>query len=138
MLDTNVLVSALLFKAGRLSWLRQSWQQGTIKPLLAEATTRDLLRVLAYPKFRLTAVDIKALLAELLPWCETWTGPLEETPQRVRDPREQVFWDLAASAKAAVLVSGDADVLVLRDQRNPVLILDPATFREWLRQTTGR
>ena len=24
--DTNVLVSALLFPAGRLSWLREAWQ----------------------------------------------------------------------------------------------------------------
>ena len=27
-LDTNVLVSALLFEGGRLAWIRQSWQSG--------------------------------------------------------------------------------------------------------------
>ena len=27
-LDTNVLVSALLFENGRLAWIRHSWQNG--------------------------------------------------------------------------------------------------------------
>ena len=49
-LDTNVLVSALLFEAGRLAWLRHGWQSNCFTPVLAEPTTRELLRVLAYPK----------------------------------------------------------------------------------------
>jgi predicted nucleic acid-binding protein len=66
-LDTNVLVSALLFNQGRLSWLRPCWQQGQLKPVLAEPTARELLRVLAYPKFRLQAADRERLLEDLAP-----------------------------------------------------------------------
>ena len=48
-LNTNVLVSALVLEAGRLSWQRPACAGERIRPLLAEATTRELLRVLAYP-----------------------------------------------------------------------------------------
>ena len=65
-LDTNVLVSALLFNQGRLSWLRPCWHQGQLTPVLAEPTVRELLRVLAYPKFRLQAAERERLLEDLL------------------------------------------------------------------------
>ena len=61
-LDTNVLVSALLFEGGRLAWIRQSWQSGRIQPVLAEPTARELLRVLAYPKFQLTHAEMRTYL----------------------------------------------------------------------------
>lgn len=88
-LDTNVLVSALLFEGGRLAWIRQSWQSGRVKPVLAEPTARELLRVLAYPKFQLTPAEIEQLLAELLPWSETWrqgSAPSSGVTQEVLCP----------------------------------------------------
>jgi predicted nucleic acid-binding protein len=63
MLDTNVLVSALLFENGRLAWIRHSWQNGRITPVMSEPTTAELLRVLTYPKFRLSSEQIEALIA---------------------------------------------------------------------------
>ena len=68
-LHTNTLVSALIFR-GRLSWLREAWQSGQIRPLLCHATATELLRVLAYPKFRLNEDEINDLLADLLPATE--------------------------------------------------------------------
>jgi len=46
----------------------------------------------------------------------------------VRDPKDQIFVDLALSARVSALVSGDADLLVLRDQLNPMQVLTPAEF----------
>jgi len=132
--DTNVLVSALLFEGGRLAWIRQSWQSGRVKPVLAEPTARALLRVLAYPKFQLKPAEIEQFLAELLPWSETWRQPLEASEPRCRDRKDQVFLDLALSASVEVLVSGDADLLALQDQLMVPAILDPACFRVWLQQ----
>ena len=74
-LDTNVLLSALLFHAGSLSWLRHAWQSGTIRPLASRDTTAELLRVLSYPKFRLTDDEREDVLGDYLPWCETVTVP---------------------------------------------------------------
>ena len=88
------------------------------------------MRVLAYPKFRLNALDMEQLLADLLPWCETWTAPIVCAEQQVRDPKDQMFVDLALTAHVSALVSGDADLLALHDQLNPVQVLTPAAFHE--------
>jgi putative PIN family toxin of toxin-antitoxin system len=131
-LNTNVLVSALLFANGRLSWLRPCWQCGQITPVLAQPTARELLRVLADPKFRLEPDDRERLLEDLLPWCESWTGSIPASSHRVRDPHDQVFLDLAFAAATPVLVSGETDLLMLQGAINPLQILNPSDFQTWL------
>ena len=131
-LDTNVLVSALLFSHGRLSWLRPCWQSGQLVPVLAQPTALELLRVLAYPKFRLATQDRERLLADLLPWSESWSGPIHSHGPRVRDAHDQVFLDLALAAATPLLVSGDADLLALAGSLESLLILSPADFQSWL------
>ena len=69
-LDTNVVISALLFAGGGTARLRHAWQAGRLLPLLSTATAQELMRVLAYPKFKLTAADQQELLADYLPWAE--------------------------------------------------------------------
>ncbi|MCP9785725.1 putative toxin-antitoxin system toxin component, PIN family [Cyanobium sp. N5-Cardenillas] len=131
-LDTNVLVSALLFETGRLAWLRRTWQTAAITPVLTESSARELIRVLTYPKFRLERPDIDRLLADVLPWCEIHPGPIQAGQLQVRDPKDQVFLDLALAADVPVLVSGDGDLLALKNQLHPLLILTPAEFQIWL------
>jgi putative PIN family toxin of toxin-antitoxin system len=130
-LDTNVLVSALLFRSGRLSWLRQAWQTMALRPVMAKPTTEELLRVLAYPKFRLSAADVEALLEELLPWVEVFAAPIPSVVMRwtVRDPKDQIFLDLALGAGVDLLVTGDADLLVLSDQVEGLQICRPADLK---------
>jgi putative PIN family toxin of toxin-antitoxin system len=135
-LDTNVLVSALLFNQGRLCWLRSCWQQGQLTPVLAEPTARELLRVLAYPKFRLQAAERERLLEDLLPWCESWTAAIPSSAHRVRDLHDQVFLDLALAAATPVLVTGDADLLALPETVRSLQILTPADFHSWLSSET--
>ena len=132
MLDTNVLVSALLFESGRLSWLRHGWKQGQIITVLAQPTARELLHELAYPKFRLQSVDRDRLLEDLLPWCETWSAAIPSSRHCVRDPHDQVFLDLARAADTPVLVSGDADLLALNQYVIPLQSINPADFQSWL------
>ena len=130
-LDTNVLVSALLFRSGRLSWLRQAWQAMALRPVMAKPTTEELLRVLAYPKFRLTSAEVEALLEELLPWVEVFAAPIPSVVKRwtVRDPKDQIFLDLALASGADLLVTGDADLLVLSDQVEGLQICQPADLK---------
>ncbi len=131
-LDTNVLVSALLFENGSLAWLRRSWQTAAITPVLAESSARELIRVLTYPKFRLERPAIDRLLGDVLPWCETHSGPIKACQLQVRDPKDQLFLDLALAAGVPVLVSGDGDLLALKNELQPLLILTPAEFQIWL------
>ena len=135
--DTNVLVSALLFSGGRLSWLRPCWQSGQLVPVLAEPTARELLRVLTYPKFRLNSQDRERLLEDLLPWSESWRGTIPVSLHRVRDPHDQVFLDLALAADTPVLVSGDADLLALQGTVSRLLILSPGDFQAWMNRNPG-
>jgi putative PIN family toxin of toxin-antitoxin system len=113
-LDTNVVLSALVFGGGSTATVRQAWQSGRLKPLVSTTTAQELIRVLAYPKFRLSAGDQRELLADYLPDAEAMTLP--EPPPRVpdcRDPDDLPFLHLAAAGKADLLVTGDADLLSL-------------------------
>ena len=127
-LDTNVLLSALLFHAGSLSWLRHAWRTQTIRPLASRDTTEELIRVLSYPKFRLTADEREDLLGDYLPWCETVAVPKRTKVPRCRDPFDRAFLELALAAKADALLTGDKDLLALA-KTFAVPILAPAAFR---------
>ncbi len=135
-IDTNCVVSALLFSTGRLTWLRNAWQTSRIVPLIGETTAKELIRVLSYPKFALSEAEQETLLAEFLPYAEAVvTGPSTSAPQALRDPHDAVFFELARRAKADALVSGDKDILALRLQSRSVLILPPAEFHDWLEKS---
>ncbi len=134
-LDTNIVVSALLFSRGRLAWLREAWQQGRLVPLISRPIAEELLSVLTYPKFKLSPDDQHDLLADYLPWCETVQIP-EPLPARLarlaqcRDADDQKFLLLAAAAKADFLVSGDRDLLVLAtDFKPPILEAEALRLR---------
>lgn len=113
-LDTNVVLSALVFPNGRLAPLRVAWQQARCLPLVSRTTTRELLRVLAYPKFHLAEEDQRELLADYLPYCEIVRIPVKppKTPA-CRDPDDLPFLQLAVAGKAGVLVTGDRDLLAV-------------------------
>ncbi|KON79303.1 putative toxin-antitoxin system toxin component, PIN family [Azoarcus sp. PA01] len=132
-LDTNCVVSALLFSRGRLAWLRHAWQAGRFVPLVSRETVQELIRVLNYPKFKLEQADQEALLAEFLPYAETVSTSSPHTePPALRDPDDVMFAVLAIEATADVLVSGDEDIQAARAQLNPLLVLTPAEFSAWL------
>ena len=131
-LDTSVLVSALVFPAGAVSWMRGAWRLGRILPLASRATAAELIRVLAYPKFALTAGEQRDLIDDYLPFCESVIIP---TPPSVipecRDAFDRPFLELALAGGAEVLVTGDADLLALTE-RFAVPIRSPAVFAQLL------
>ena len=72
------------------------------------------MRVLAYPKFRLSAAEQDELLADYLPYAQTVRIP--NPPPVVpacRDVLDTPFIQLALTGKAKVLVSGDRDLLAI-------------------------
>ena len=113
-IDTNLVLSALVFAQGRLSPLRHAWQGTHCHPLVSSATAAELMRVLAYPKFKLTAAEQQELLADYLPYCTTVRMPAKppRTPA-CRDPFDVPFLQLAVAGKAKYLVTGDQDLLSL-------------------------
>ena len=75
-----------------------------------------IIRVLAYPKFKLTSTEQEDLLSDYLLFCESVTMPdaLPTTPE-CRDPVDVPFLVLALVGEADYLVTGDRDLLVLKD-----------------------
>ncbi len=130
-LDFNVLLSALLFPAGSVSWLRQAWLSTTLRPLASHDTAAELIRVVSYSRFRLTGDERENLLGDYLPWCETISVPNPTEVPECRDPFDRPFLELALAAKADTLVTGDKDLLVLAETFS-VPILAPAAFRKRL------
>jgi len=128
--DTNCIVSALLFEQGKLAWMRPFWQAGDHKPLASKATVQELIRVLTYPKFKLREPQIQALLADYLPFVESVELP-ENIPllPDCRDKNDQMFIELATIGRADVLISGDADLLVMADACG-FAIETPADFHQ--------
>ena len=115
-LDTNVVLSALVFGGGAAGRLRLGWQQGTFVPLASTATVQELVRVLAYPKFRLSPAEQQELLADYLPWVQTVRSPQPPPPvPDCRDPLDLPFMQLAVAGQADVLVSGDEVLLALAE-----------------------
>ena len=133
-LDTNTVLSALLFVNGRLVPLRTAWQSGEVTPLLCAQTVEELLRVLAYPKFKLTPEEREELLADYLPYGEV-VSPWKSKPKVpvCRDEKDQMFLDLAAVGAAHWLVTGDRDLLNLGGQMR-FQIIAPATAIELLQK----
>ena len=129
-LDTNTVVSATVFARGRLTWLRHLWQQEQIVPLVATTTAEEIVRVLAYPKFRLEPQEIRTLLEEYLPFTESVILP-SRWPRGLAhcsDRHDDVFLHLASHGHAAVLVTGDRSLLGLA-RSTPFPIENPTSFR---------
>jgi len=113
-IDTGLVLSALVLAQGRLAPLRHACRAHRIQPLLPRATTAALIRVLACPKFKLSANGQPELLADHLPCCETVRipEPPPATPD-CRDPFDVPFLQLALAGHAQALLTGDRDLLAL-------------------------
>lgn len=132
-LDTNVVISALLF-SGPPSHLVSAWQSGRLRPVVSAPMLDEYLRVLAYPKFRLTESDIRGLLEDdLLPFIETVVVSPSVAPT-VRDPDDVKFISCALTGGVRWLVSGDDDRLSLRRVKSVEIV----TVTTFLQQFTRR
>jgi hypothetical protein len=125
-LDTNALVSALLF-TGISSNLVSFWQRGSITLLLSRDILDEYLRVLSYRKFELSEEEIKELIQEeILPYAEV-VKPKRRLRVVKRDPADNKFLECAVAGKAHVIISGDKDLLSLGRYRQ-IVIQTPAQF----------
>ena len=124
-IDTNVLVSALLF-GGYPGKLITLCKERHIQPLSSREIIEEYLRVLVYPNFHLTEEEIGYLLShEVLPWFEI-IGVQTGKPYVVDDPSDDKFIWCAIQVKAKAIISSDQHLLGLSSC--PVPILSPLRF----------
>lgn len=129
-LDTNVLVSALLTRDGPPARILQAVHDGTLVLVLSEPLLEELREVLLYPKIRKRldahSIDVTRFI-ELLRFFATLVATNASSAPTVRDPDDREL--------PAVLVDGPADWLVTADQDLLELsgdypILTPSAFAE--------
>ena len=120
-LDTNILVSALLFR-GAVSGLAGLWKKGEIVPLISQATFKEFRDVLAYPKFSLTEKERRTIIEDdILPFFEV-IEVQKEISGSCRDPEDDKFLACAISATADYIISGDKDLCDMRIYKSTRII----------------
>jgi len=125
-LDTNVLISALLFK-GKLSRIVELWQKGEIIPIISKETFDELRIVLEYPKFSLSRAEIKLLIEnEILPFFEV-VSVSKPVKGACRDPGDDKFLACARASATSLIVSGDKHLLDVSGW-NEIEVLTPRQF----------
>ena len=124
--DTNVLVSALLFDAGKpakafFAILRDG------EVIVSADVVSEVSEVLGRKKFlRYVSEEQRERFMQGL-LREATLVEVQETVQACRDPKDDKFLELAVNGGADCIVSGDDDLLVLNPFRG-VEILTPSDF----------
>lgn len=124
--DTNVLISRLLSPqslAARAVDLAIA--EGRL--LVSEATLSELARVLARPKFDryVDIQDRQEFIQHLSTLVEVVT--ILQRFQACRDPKDDMFLDVAINGQAMTIITGDADLLAL-DPFMEIRIVTPAMW----------
>ena len=125
-LDTNILIRAL-FNEESLSGqvLKKARETGTL--LVSSEIASEYFNVFSRPKFE-KYVTLEARLAFIENIISS--SLLIEPTERIvacRDPKDDKFLELAVTARAACIISGDQDLLVLHPF-NSIPIVSAADF----------
>ncbi len=125
-IDTNKLISAFLF---RNSTPRKAFERAVKKGHVCSSfkTYAEFNEVLLRSKFVKyispeEKLSVLKKFKELILFCE-----ISETINECRDPKDNKFLELAVSAKASCIISGDKDLLELHPFRG-IPILNAADF----------
>jgi uncharacterized protein len=124
-IDTGVFVSAAI-KTGTTPGIAvlRAVQHGAL--LKSQATESELKDVIDRPYLtRLISASARQHIMDLMAQAET--VPITERVVACRDAKDDKFLELAVNGKADVILTGDADLLVLHPFRD-ILIVPPATF----------
>jgi putative PIN family toxin of toxin-antitoxin system len=135
-IDTNILVRALIKPNGTVGPVLQRLRGGEYTLLYAPPLLEELVDVLNRPRIRhkygLTEADIRTVVGLLLLRGEAVT-PTERITT-CRDPKDNKFLEVAVAGEADVLVSGDEDLRVLHPFRG-IPIVTSAEFLQMLDKT---
>jgi len=110
--DTNVLLDLFVFNDFRALHLKQALLEQKIDALASPKTLEEFVDVISRPLFSLGIIDQEKVLLQ-------WTSlarvlddqSLLSSPWRCQDPDDQVFLDLAFTARPCTLISKDHEVL---------------------------
>jgi putative PIN family toxin of toxin-antitoxin system len=129
--DTNVLISALLSPAGPPAQILNLVLNGRLTVLYDNRMLSEYREVMRRPKFRFEADAVEALLEFI--GAEGEYVVAEPQPAPIKDEDDRAFYEVALSGGARRLVTGNASHYP-RDKR----IVSPAEFLRSYRQNRAR
>ena len=116
-LDTNVLVSSLLVKAGLPARVVDAWRQQQYILVTSPDLIAEIRSTLNYPRLRrkyaLTEKDVEGLIDLLEHDALVVPGQAQATGVIPADPADEMVLACAVDAEADVIVSGDGHLLAL-------------------------
>jgi len=128
-LDTNVLISAILF-GGKPRQILEKAIRGDIRLCLSEPIQEELKGVLQRSKFDYSPEMIQFILTELIGIAD-FVNPSETLNVVLEDPEDNRILECAVEAKANYIVSGDFHLQKINTYRNTE-VANVATFLERL------
>jgi putative PIN family toxin of toxin-antitoxin system len=130
-LDTNVVVSAVMSARGAPNAIMRAWANDEFQLLVNESIVAEYADVLTRPDIiryiRLTATEIDHLLVALRA-CEHVSEHDPVTGAVTADLDDEPFLTCAVHGNADVLVSGDVHLTALKAYRG-IPIVTPAAFQ---------
>ncbi len=130
-LDTNVLISALLF-GGLPAEILDVIVARVVQCSLSPSILDELKDVLQRPKFGFSSQQAIAIVEELSTLC-TIVSPSERINIVTADPDDNRILECALEARAEIVVSGDAHLLELAVHEG-IRILNPSEFLQIVRK----
>jgi putative PIN family toxin of toxin-antitoxin system len=127
--DTNVLLDLFVFNDFRAIHLKQALLEQKIDALASSTTLEEFADVISRPLFALDANTQKDIFHQ---W-KSNARILEENivikaPWECRDSDDQIFLDLAFTAKPCTLITKDHEILRLASRAAPVGVLITADY----------
>ncbi|MGH9461230.1 MAG: putative toxin-antitoxin system toxin component, PIN family [Vicinamibacteria bacterium] len=125
LLDTNVLVAALITKNSPPDQLYQAWHRGEFELVTSPTQLDELRRVLTYEKLRAFVSREEARL--LLETIDTKARIIEELPEVTisSDPHDNAILATAIKAEASLIVSGDKEGMLKLGEVEGIPIVTP-------------
>ncbi|MBP7052028.1 MAG: putative toxin-antitoxin system toxin component, PIN family [Phycisphaerae bacterium] len=134
-LDTNVLVAGLLSPFGPCAQIVRMISSGDLTLCLDARILSEYDEVLHRAKFHFQADKVAALLDYIeCRGCIVASSPL---PDRLPDPDDQAFLEVALAGRAACLVTGNQAHFPTGKCR-PVKVLSPSKFLAFLKSQNKR
>jgi putative PIN family toxin of toxin-antitoxin system len=123
--DTNVLLDLFVFNDFRALHLKQALVEKKIDAIASQKTLEEFADVISRPLFSLEMAEQEKILLQWKSLARLMNDQsLLQSPWRCQDPDDQIFLDLAFSAKPCTLISKDNAVLkfAARAAKEDVLI----------------
>jgi uncharacterized protein len=132
-LDTNVIVSALLSPYGTTGEILHLLENGDITVATSDVLLLELEHVLHYSKIqrqlKLSEIEISLFIRRFTQFANV-VNPEINLKIIEKDPEDDHVLECAITAKASIIISGDQHLLEIKNIQG-IEILSPKAFLTW-------